>query len=139
MFNRMNNLTSFTHSNTIVGLIFLFAASVLYADDSNLPDPYKAGWKGKPVCEHLFEDNNKRILRCSFPPGVGHDKHFHTAHFGYAISGGTVQITDRRGVREIKLPTGSSFTSDGVAWHEILNIGETTIIYLIVEHKTQQN
>ena len=46
-----------------------------------------------------------------------------------------MQITDEAGVREIDLPTGSSFTSEGVAWHEVLNIGSTTVIYLIVERK----
>jgi len=124
-------------NTTIVGLIFLCVTIGICAEDSHLPDPLKAGWKGKPVCEHLFEDNNKRILRCSFPPCVGHERHYHSANFGYAISGGTVRITDQSGIREIKLPTGSSFTSDGIVWHEILNIGKTTIVYLIVEDKTQ--
>jgi len=126
-------------NTTIVGLFFLCVITSVGAENSNLPDPLKAGWKGKTVCELLFEDKNKRILRCSFPPGIGHEKHFHSANFGYAISGGTVRITDQSGIREVKLPTGSSFSSDGIAWHEIFNIGETTIVYLIVEDKAQPN
>jgi len=99
----------------------------------SLPDPLEAGWRGVPVCENLHEDSEQRVLRCSFPPGVGHERHFHPRHFGYAISGGRMRITDANGTRDVDLKTGSSFTSRGVAWHEVVNIGETTVVYLIVE------
>ncbi len=98
-----------------------------------LPDPLAAGWRGEPVCELLHEDAEQRVLNCVFPPGVGHERHYHPKHFGYALSGGTMQITDSNGTREVSLATGSSFSSDGVAWHEVLNVGETTVSYLIVE------
>lgn len=65
--------------------------------------------------------------------GVGHERHFHPRHFGYAIAGGRVRIIDASGTRELSLETGSSYSSDGVAWHEIENIGDSTIVYLIVE------
>ena len=118
------------------GLGLLLASMTLfatYADERELPDPLQAGWKGEPVCEKLHEDDDHRILRCTFPPGVGHERHFHRRHFGYAISGGRVRIIDASGTRELSLETGSSYSSDGVAWHEIENIGDTTIVYLIVE------
>ena len=102
---------------------------------SELPDPLEAGWNGNPVCERLHEDAEQRILRCAFAPGVGHERHFHAPHFGYAIVGGRMRITDESGVRDVDLPTGSSFTSTGVRWHEVLNIGSTTTTYLIVEQK----
>ena len=98
-----------------------------------LPDPLAAGWNGAPVCEKLHEDTDQRILRCSFPPGVGHERHFHGPHFGYALAGGRMRVTDARGTREAELATGSSFTSAGVGWHEVLNVGTTTVTYLIVE------
>ena len=100
-----------------------------------LPDPLAAGWQGKPVCEGLHEDAEQRILRCTFPPGGGHERHFHVPHFGYAISGGRMRITDQAGVREVDLVSGSSFSSEGTAWHEVINIGQTTTVYLIVEPK----
>ena len=100
-----------------------------------LPDPLQAGWKGRPVCEALIDDDERRVLRCTFEPGVGHERHFHKAHFGYALSGGLMRITEPGGTREARLATGSVFTSQGVAWHEVLNIGETTVSYLIVESK----
>lgn len=103
-----------------------------------LPDPLAAGWRGAPVCERLQEDEALRVLRCTFPPGVGHERHFHPRHFGYALAGGRMRITDARGTREVDLETGSSFASDGVDWHEIVNVGETTVIYLIVEPRVEE-
>jgi hypothetical protein len=119
----------------LIGYLLFAKTSIGYAKNLPLPDPLNAGWNGKPVCEHLFEDTEKRILRCTFPPGIGHERHFHVAHFGYAITGGSVRVTAENGVREIDLATGSSYTSQGVQWHEIVNIGKTTIRYLIVESK----
>jgi hypothetical protein len=43
------------------------------------------------------------------------------------------RITDDSGTREIDLAAGASWSSDGVAWHEVLNVGDTTAVYLIVE------
>ena len=100
-----------------------------------LPDPLEALWKGKPVCERLIENDTQRVLRCTFPPGGGHDRHYHRPHVGYALSGGRMRITDANGVRETSIETGASFTSTGVLWHEVLNIGDTTVQYLIVESK----
>ena len=100
-----------------------------------LPDPLAAGWDGRPVCQKLHEDEQQRILKCSFGPGVGHEKHFHAPHFGYALSGGDMRLSDQSGTRDVSLNTGSSFSSQGTAWHEVLNIGETTVEYLIIEAK----
>ena len=100
-----------------------------------LPDPLAVGWQGKPVCEKLQDDMRLRVLRCTFPPGAGHELHFHARHFGYALQGGRMQITDAKGTRTVDLKPGTSFASDGIAWHEVLNVGATTVQYLIVEPK----
>lgn len=100
-----------------------------------LPDPLAAGWQGQSVCEKLHEDKHSRALRCSFPPGVGHERHYHERHFGYALSGGRMRIVDASGTREVDLATGSSYASDGTEWHEVINVGDTTVTYLIVEPK----
>jgi len=87
------------------------------------------------VCELLQEDSRLRVLRCTFPPGVGHERHYHAPNFGYTIAGGRVRITDANGVREVNLKAGGNVIGDGVAWHQIVNIGDTTIVYLVVEPK----
>ena len=85
------------------------------------------------MCEKLHEDSEHRILRCTFPPGIGHERHFHPRHFGYALSGGRMRITDSKDTREIEIKAGSSFASEGVDWHEVLNVGESEVQYLMVE------
>lgn len=121
-----------------VGLVTLIASLAVVggcATQPSLPNSLEAGWSGVAVCEKLHEDSDHRSLRCSFPPSVGHERHFHGRHFGYAIAGGRMRITDPSGTREVDLATGSSFASDGVVWHEVVNIGESTVVYLIIEPK----
>jgi quercetin dioxygenase-like cupin family protein len=112
-------------------LIALFGCS----NNPNLPDPLEARWKGQSVCE-VLEDNAKvRVLRCTFAPGVGHERHFHAPHFGYTISGSKFRITDTTGTREVQVPTGYSFSNERIEWHEVLNIGQDTGVFLITEYK----
>ena len=62
-------------------LIFLMGYSEAVMVDE-LPDPVAATWQGEPVCETLSETAEMRVFRCIFPPGVGHERHFHSRHFG---------------------------------------------------------
>lgn len=100
-----------------------------------LPDPLQAGWKGEKVCEVLVENESVRTLRCTFPPGIGHEKHYHPKHVGYTLKGGTFRITDAKGTREVNIPEGYTFYNEEVPWHEVLNIGNDTAVFLIVEPK----
>ena len=102
---------------------------------TSLPDPYEAGWEGEKVCEILEENDELRVLRCTFPPSVGHEKHEHQPHFGYTLQGSRFRMTDSSGVRDLDVPTGYSFSKDYVSVHEALNIGDTTAVFLIVEYK----
>ena len=103
---------------------------------AQLPGPLEAGWKGVQVCEGLFENDHIRVARCAFPPKFGHERHYHPPHFGYILQGGVMSITDKDGTREQPTPTGATGWSDGVDWHETVNIGDTTTIYIIVEPKS---
>ncbi len=109
--------------------------SSLNAHDQPLKGPLETGWQGKSVCEKLSENEYESILRCTFLPGEGHEKHKHNANFGYAISGGTMQLTDAKGTRSVNLATDSYFNSNGTDWHEVKNTGNTTVVYLIIESK----
>lgn len=101
----------------------------------SLPDPLAAGWEGQPVCEVLEDGPKLRVLRCTFPPGVGHERHYHDPHFGYTLAGSTFQMTDTTGTREVRVPTGYSFSNEGITWHEVLNIGDSVAVFLIIERK----
>lgn len=115
--------------------VSLLLCSLSLWSQNALPDPLAAGWKGEPVCEVLIENDSIRTLKCSFPPGVGHERHFHKAHFGYCLSGSTMRVTDANGIREVKVTAGDYFYNKGIEWHEVLNIGDSTAVFLIVEPK----
>ena len=117
-----------------IALSCIIIASAACSDNA-LPDPLKAGWKGESVCSLQHEDDKVRILRCVFPAGVGHERHFHPRHVGYVLEGGTMQITDERGTRTVTLESGYVFSSEGIAWHEVLNVGDTSSSYLMIEPK----
>jgi hypothetical protein len=109
---------------------------ILNCENKNaLPDPLDAGWKGQAVCEVLKNNKELRVLKCTFEPGVGHEKHYHNPHFGYTLVGGKFRVTDTTGTREVDVPTVYSFSKDEISSHEVLNIGETTAVFLIMEYK----
>lgn len=101
----------------------------------NLPDPLEAGWKGEKVCEVIHEDDEIRVLKCTFPPQVGHEWHYHQPHFGYALVGSTFKIKDNQGTRTVEVKTGTSFSNQDITEHEVLNIGDSTAVFLITEYK----
>ena len=115
------------------GLLFAAGCNTRSASEDPLPSALEAGWNGKRVCELQHQAETHRVLRCTFPPGVGHERHYHPAHWGYALSGGTMQLTDGERTRTATIASGSSYSSDGVEWHEVVNVGDTTVTYLIIE------
>lgn len=115
----------------ILILLFPIAAQA----QEQLPDTIEAGWKDKPVCEVLYEDDKIRTGTCTYPPGIGQDRHTHGPYFTYVVSGGTLQVKSERGTFESTSTTGNSGKSNGVNWHELENIGETTIKFLFIETK----
>lgn len=106
-----------------------------FKPNNALPDPLKAGWNDEPVCEVLQENERIRVLKCTFPAGVGHEKHYHKPYVTYTIAGSKFRMTDAKGSREVNVPTGSSFYNKGIEWHEVLNIGDSTAVFLIIESK----
>jgi len=111
------------------------SGGALIMPKEQLPDALAAGWKGDKVCEVLQEDERLRALKCTFAPGVGHERHFHAAHFGYVLEGGKMRITDAEGARIVETKAGASWKSDGLAWHQAMNVGDTKTSYIIVEPK----
>lgn len=126
------------HQNTRLRyfLSLLTMAMFMGCETKNtLPDPLEAGWNNKAVCEVVQETSKLRVLKCTFPPGVGHERHYHAPHIGYTLRGSKFRIKDTTGVREVNVPTGSSFSKDHITQHEVLNIGDSTAVFLIMEPK----
>ncbi len=118
-----------------LSIVFILVSFWSCTSDNELPDPLQAGWNNTAVCEVMVDNEEMRVLKCTFAPGVGHDKHYHPAHYAYAISGSRFRIEDESGIREVDFPTGSNYYSEGVKWHKALNIGDSTAVFLIVEPK----
>jgi beta-alanine degradation protein BauB len=100
-----------------------------------LPTAFDAGWRGERVCVPLYENAKVRAARCTFPPGGGHERHSHPPHWGYIVQGGTMRTTTDAGTIERVLKSGASWWSDGIIWHEAVNVGTETAVYIIVEPK----
>lgn len=119
-----------------IAITLLFGLFLLSCTSkNNLPDPLEAGWKGEKVCKVLKENESIRVLKCTFPPGVGHEPHFHASHFGYTLKGSKFQITDENGTREVNVPDNYDFYKDGITSHNVLNVGDSTAVFLIIEPK----
>jgi quercetin dioxygenase-like cupin family protein len=121
-----------------VFLVFLLAGAAGAATpfDGALPPGRCAGWQGRPVCAVLDEDAQTRVMRCVFPPGVGHEPHYHPPHFGYVLEGeGVMRITTPAGVVERALKAGDTWTSATEVRHAAVNISDRTLSYLLVEKK----
>ncbi len=116
--------------------VLIGACATASAQLAPLPMALCAGWQGERTCELLTEDVQTRILRCSFPPGVGHELHYHPPHFGYVLSGDSVmRIRTADGTVDRPVRAGQTFSNDREVIHEPLNIGSETMTYLIVEKK----
>jgi hypothetical protein len=112
-------------------------ADVVAAPPAGLPHAFDAGWQGHKTCTLLYENTEVRVGRCTFPPGVGHEKHYHYPHYGYVLEGGTMEILDDTGRWRITTEANDDWSTDTITVHEALNVGDTTTSYLIVEPKAQ--
>jgi len=107
----------------------------LASADQQAPEALSVEWQGKHSCEALFEDDEIRVARCTFPPGAVHKRHKHPAYLTYVLSGGNAEIKDGSGRRQVDLTVDALLTSKPIPWHEFTNIGNTTIHVLVVEKK----
>src|SRR5579872_6727185 len=76
-------------------LVIPFAAAA-----QEVPDALSVEWQGKKPCEKLHEDDQIRILRCTFPPGWQHVRHQHPANFVYTLSGGKLDVRSAAGTQQ---------------------------------------
>ena len=117
----------------LIGIALMGAPFSALGQD--VPDGLSVEWQGKKPCEKLHEDAQIRIARCTFPPGAVHVRHSHPGYISYVLSGGKGQLQDDKGTRQVEVRTGSYIDSPPIPWHELTNIGDTTLQYLVVEKK----
>ena len=118
-------------------LALLIPVAAAAEETTGLPHAFDAGWKGEQTCALLFEGSGVRVGKCIFPPGIGHEKHYHNPHFGYVLEGSTLRIWDASGERDVETVAGGTWSTDAVTVHEAVNIGDSKTSYLIVEPKRE--
>jgi quercetin dioxygenase-like cupin family protein len=114
-------------------LLLMHSNCVRAEDTESLPHAFEAGWQGNQTCQLLHETSKVRVGKCTFAPGVGHEKHYHNPHFGYVLEGGTMLIQGADGETEMVAKAGSSWETIERTVHQAMNVGSTTASYLIVE------
>lgn len=120
----------------LLGVTLVCACATASAQLAPLQMALCAGWHSERTCELLNEDEQVRVLRCTFPPGVGHEMHYHPPHFGYVLSGDSVmRIRTAEGVMDRPVRARQTFSNDREVIHEPVNIGDETTTYLIIERK----
>jgi len=129
------NLKSNIRLTAVVVVNLLAASFPAIADD--VPDALSVEWQGKKPCEKLFEDAQVRIARCTFPPGATHVCHSHPSYVSYVLSGGKAEVQDDKGTRKVDVVAGTFEDVSPLPWHEVANVGETTLQFLVVEKKYQ--
>jgi quercetin dioxygenase-like cupin family protein len=115
--------------------IVLVTVPLAAARSDNVPDALSVEWQGQKPCEKLFEDAQIRIARCTFPPGAVHVRHSHPGYLSYVLSGGKGQIHDEKGTRQVEVRSDTYTNNPPIPWHELTNIGDTSLRYLIIERK----
>jgi quercetin dioxygenase-like cupin family protein len=121
------------HSVSLAALGILISMPAAMSED--VPDVLSVEWQGKHPCEKLYEDAQIRALRRTFAPGAIHVRHSHPGNLVYVISGGKAKVQDEEGTRERQPKTGAFSDGPPTPWHEVTNIGDTTLSYLVIENK----
>jgi beta-alanine degradation protein BauB len=130
----MNRTPRFTLPACAIAVLGLITAPIQATADE-VPDGLSVEWQGKKPCEKLFEDAHVRVARCTFPPGAMHLCHSHPSYMYYVLNGGKARVQDTKGVRTVDLATGAFTESPPIEWHEVSNVGDTTLQFLVVEKK----
>ncbi len=88
------------------------------------------------VYDVLFENDDVKVLGVTFPPGKGDNMHDHNPITFYVLQGGKGQVTLPDGsVNEREVPTGFVGHNRERQRHQVKNIGQDTLKFIIIEHK----
>ena len=124
-------------SKIVLAVAALGTSCILYdmAKADDVPDALSVEWQGK--CEKLFDDEHIRVVRCTFPPGAVHVCHSHPGYLSYVVNEGQGQVQDEKGIRKMDLVAGALLSAPPTPWHEVANVGNTTLQFVVVEKKYQ--
>ena len=121
------------YSVCLAALGLLISTSTAMTED--VPDALSVEWQGQHPCQKLYEDAESRAIRCTLAPGAVHIRHSHPGTLVYTISGGKAKVQDDKGTREGQPKTGGFNNGPPTSWHEVTNVGDTTLSFLVIEKK----
>jgi len=83
----------------------------------------------------LFENDRIRLLQVTMEPGVSSAQHSHPDYLVYALSDGTVRLSDASGqAAEVPIKAGDVMWRDAEV-HSAVNTGKVTLSALFFELK----
>lgn len=87
------------------------------------------------VYKVAFENEHLRLLEVTMAPGTESELHSHPNYLVYALSGGTVRLTDASGQGgEVEISQGDTMWRDAEE-HSAVNTGSTEVRALFIELK----
>jgi quercetin dioxygenase-like cupin family protein len=118
----------------LIGLIRLIACAVLA---SAAPAFAQDVVKVSPATSKVLSENQYiRVVQSTFKPGAKEGMHTHPASWYYVTRPGKLKITYAGGKVELWAPkAGESAWMDGEEPHTAVNVGKTTLQYIMVEVK----
>src|SRR5215813_10466654 len=115
-------------SVVFLGMTVLVAPFAVMAED--VPDALSVEWQGQKPCEKLFEDDQVRISRCSFPPGATHVCHSHPAYLFYVLSGVEIEAIEAKEMRSGARAKRPAFTEERVPCGAVTAPGGNSVQWL---------
>ncbi len=110
----------------VAGMIFLFATSIVMAQDVV---------KTNPKCTKLLTDTaGVRMIKITLAPGEEMVMHTHPVQMMYCLEGGQLQVNYKSGTKEtFDIKAGDSFQAPPDPPHVTKNTGTSTISFLEIE------
>ena len=117
----------------MISLSVLVGLSLMSSPSMHAQDPMKVGMK---VYKKVLLENNKvRVMSVEFAPGETMPWHSHPQHTVYALTDGTLQITEKgKPATTAKMKAGDAMYFPAVT-HMAKNIGKNTVKLVVTEIK----
>ena len=95
-------------SKIVLAVATLGTSCILYdmAKADDVPDALSVEWQGKKPCEKLFDDENVRVVRCTFAPGAVHVCHSHPGYLTLQLP--FPQVSESMGNHDSKIVDAGS-------------------------------
>ncbi|MBE1299895.1 MAG: hypothetical protein GJ680_08335 [Alteromonadaceae bacterium] len=114
--------------------LFALSALIISTQPISAKEVHSAHITSPEQYDVLLENDKVLVLKMTLKPGESDNWHQHNAETVYFQSGGRATITTDEGANTLDIPNGFTMWHD--AWkHQVSNVGETTIVAIIVESK----